>query len=551
MTALGSSASAILALSLSVVLGLLLGRVRVRGIRLGVAGVLFSSLALAQAGVSFPREALPLVRDCALVIFVYAIGLQVGPGFLASVRAEGLRLNLLSAAVLCIGMGLAAAVVHVIPHATDDSPGLYAGSFTATPALAAGQVVIRQVLTGQPERERLALASNGLAYAITYPFAVIGPVLLLPLLRRLFRVQMDEERSKLAGEKGRKRAYVNLDFEIVESDYVGRTLHELDDAVTKGVVLTRVYHEGVVSVPHSSTVLRPGDVFRAFGTAADVDRVARAMGRPTKLDLGTVPGDLRRAELLVTKAAVLRRSLRDLQFRARTGVIVAHVHRAGIEMVPDGDFTLKFGDSLVVVGPGEGVQIAAREVGNEPSAADRTSLMPIFIGLALGILVGAIPFRLPGLPVPLQIGLVGGPFLVAVALSQLGSVGSIIWYMPPAVNRVIQDLGLCIFLACIGFQSGNDLLQRAAQAGPGLVIAGAALTMIPLFVVACFARWALRVNFITLMGWVAGTMTSTVALAMASDEAGSDAPALAYASVTPLCEILPIVCGEVLALFLR
>jgi len=220
-------------------------------------------------------------------------------------------------------------------------------------------------------------------------------------------------------------------------------------------------------------------------------------------------------------------------------------------MIPTGDFALKFGDHLTVVGPQEGIRLAAAELGNEPAALQRTFLLPVFIGLALGILVGAIPLRVPGLPVPLQIGLAGGPFLVAIGLSQLGNVGSIVWYMPAAANQAVREMGLCVFLACVGFQCGGEMPHGAAQAGMGFIIAGAAITIIPALVVACFARLALRMNFITLSGWLAGTMTSTPALALATEDAQSDHPVLAYASVTPLCEILPIICAEVLAIIMR
>ena len=354
-----------------------------------------------------------------------------------------------------------------------------------------------------------------------------------------------------AHEHERRHETVMIDFEIVDGTYAGRTLHQLPRSLTKGVVLSRIYHGGVVSVPRSSTPLQEGDVLRAVGTTADVHRLIDALGRPTKVDLSSVPAELRRADLLVTRTAVLRRSLRDLHVRTRMGVTVLQLNRAGVEIMPHGDLTLKFGDRLTVLGPQKGIELAAAEVGNEAKALNYTYLLPVFVGLTLGVLVGAIPFHIPGMPISLRIGLAGGPFLAAIALSQLGNLGSIIWYMPAGTNQAVRDLGLCVFLACVGFQCGGGLIERAAHAGIGLIIAGAATTFVPLTLVACFARLFLKMNFITLTGWLAGTMTSAPALAYAIDESRSDAPTLAYATVTPLCEIFPILCAEVLALLLK
>ena len=550
--ALGPAGSALLALSVAIALGLALGRVQVRGVRLGVAGVLFAALALAEAGVSIEPEALPFVRDFALVLLVYAIGLQVGPGFIASFRAEGLRLNLLATAVLVIGAAAAAWFTHVFALPRDGAMGVYAGAFNSTPGLAGGQVVVRQLLAADPGRVNAVLASSSLAYAVTYVFGVVGPILLVVVLRRVFRVRMQDERSALATrDRSRRAPSVIADIEIEAGAHAGRTVRDLPATLRGEVVLSRHYRGGTSSVPRANTVLRPGDRLRVVGAPEAVRSVVVALGRPSALDLSQVAGAFRRADLLVTKTGALRRPLRDLALRGRTGVTISHVLRSGVELIPHGGTTLKFGDRVTVVGPEDGIRVAAEELGNEPEALERPYLFPVFVGIALGVLVGAIPFTIPGLPAPLQIGLAGGPFLVAIALSQLGSIGSVVWYMPVAANQMVRDMGLCIFLACVGFQSGGGLVERAADAGVGLVLAGAAVTLLPALVVACVARWLLRMNFITLTGWLSGTMTSTPALLYATEEARSDAPALAYAAVAPLGELLPIVCAEIVALVVR
>jgi putative transport protein len=545
VTTLGSSASALVSLSLAITLGLLLGRVRVRGVSLGIAGVLFAALALAQAGVTFQPEALPFVRDFALVLFVYGIGLQVGPSFFASFRAEGLRLNLLAAAVILLAAALGLVLAHGLRVPEHSVTGVYSGALTSTPALAAGQVVIRQVLASDVNQQHAALATSSLAYAVTYPFGVVGPIVLIVMLRRIFGVRMEDERAAIAAaQRADHIPSVTADVEVAASAYAGRPIRDLPRSLLEGIVLSRLYRGGELSVPRASTVLQLGDVVRAFGPPDHVQHVIDSLGRPSTIDLSRVADAFQRVDLVVTRSAVLRRPLRDLGLRAHDGVTIAQIHRAGIELIPHGGFTLKFGDHVTAVGPAAGIAQVAKEFGNEPEALDRPYRIPVFIGLALGVLVGAIPVTFPGLPAPLQIGLAGGPFLVALAPSQLGSLGPIVWYMPVAANRMVQDLGLSVFLACIGFQSGEDLLQRAIHAGPGLIVAGALVTLLPALIVACVARHVLRMNFITFSGWLAGTMTSTPALVFATEETGSDDPALAYASVVPLCEILPIVCAE-------
>jgi putative transport protein len=551
-TALGPSATALLSLSLAIALGLMLGRIKVRGVRLGVAGVLFSSLALAQVGVSFQSEALPFVRDFALVLFVYALGLQIGPGFVTSLRAEGLRLNLLAVAALGFAGVLAAVLALAIHGSRDAAVGTYAGALNSTPALAGGQVVIRQMLASRPEGDAASMAATGLAYAVTYPFGVVGPILAIVLLRRVFKIRMADERTALAASHGGgRRSTLTSDIEILPGPLSGRSIRDLSTSVLKDVVLSRLHRDGKVSVPRAGTVLRAGDVVRAIGETEDVQRAVASLGKPSTIDLGHIAGEVRRADLVVTRAAVLRRPLKALDFLSRDGVLIAMINRAGVEFVPHGTFTLKFGDQVTVVGPEGGIKEAARELGNAPDQLNLPHLVPLFIGIVLGMLLGAAPLALPGLPAPLRIGLAGGPFLVALLLSQLGSFGPMVWYMPTAANRMVQDLGLSIFLACIGFQTGPGLLERALHAGPALILCGAAVTFVPIFIVGCFARRFLRMNFVTLSGWVAGTMTSAPALVYATEDAASDGPALAFASVAPLGQVLPIVGAEVLALFLR
>jgi putative transport protein len=545
-----SVAGGLAMLALVVSLGLALGSIRIRGIRLGVSGVLFSALLAGQMGLRISGDTLPFVRDFALILFVYAIGLQVGPGFVASLRSEGLRLNVLSICVILLGATIAALCIRLgrFDHAA--ASGLYAGSFTTTPGLAAGQEALRHKGLGGATDSAINLA--GLAYTVTYPFGILGPILTIVVLRKMFGVHPEVELAALAAEEQAKRPPISmLDIEVTESLYAGIMLKHHPLLRDKGIMFSRMLREGEVSVPTSETEVRVGDVFRAVGARAVLEELTAVMGRRSAVDLGSASKDVRRLELVVTRTAVLRRTLRELDLIRRTGVTVTRVNRAGVELAPRANVRLQFGDRVHVVGPEAGLTMVETELGNCQETLNRPQLVPIFLGIFLGVLVGSIPLRVPGLSSTISIGLAGGPMLAAILLSQLGNIGSVVWYMPVAANQLFRDFGLAVFLACVGLQAGDHFVERVVnQHGLVFIAWGAAVTVLPVLIVAILARWRFKTNFVTLSGWVAGAMTSSPALLFANDMVGSDAPAVAYAAVAPLGTLLPILCAQLLVMFL-
>ncbi|MDB5330709.1 MAG: permease [Phycisphaerales bacterium] len=537
-------------LSLAITLGLALGGIRVRGIRLGVSGVLFSALLFGQCGVTVDQNVLQFLRDFALILFMYAIGLQVGPGFLASLRSEGLRLNALSIAVLALGAIMTAAIVHVFSLSHASAPGLYAGAFTTTPGLAAGQETLRHALAKTADGGAAAVANAGLAYTVAYPFGIVGPILVVAALRRIFRINIAAERTQLAALELTRHAPISVvDFEVTEPVYSGMALKDHPLIRRNGVVLSRLLRDEVLAVPTGETEIRVGDVFRAVGPQPRVAELVTALGRPSTADLGRISaGNIQRMDLLVTRTQVLRRPLRDLDLIRRTGVTIARVTRSGVDLVPTASLRLSFADRVTVVGPEAGVKIVETEMGNSPDKLDRPQLIPIFVGIMLGVVVGCIPFTIPGLGTTLKIGLAGGPLLAAIALSQLGNVGSIVWYMPVAANQLFRDFGLAVFLACVGLQSGDHFLQQLTHGGLAFAAWGAAITMLPVLLVGIAARVFFKMNFLTLSGWVAGAMTSSPALLFTNDLTHSDAPSVAYAAVAPLATLTPILCAQLLVM---
>jgi putative transport protein len=537
-------------LSLAITLGLMLGSVRVRGIRLGVSGVLFSALLFGQCGVTVDQNVLQFLRDFALILFMYAIGLQVGPGFLASLRSEGLRLNALSIAVLALGAIMTAAIVHVFSLSHPAAPGLYAGAFTTTPGLAAGQETLRHALAKTADGGAAAVANAGLAYTVAYPFGIVGPILVVAALRRIFRVNIADERTQLAALEQTRHAPISVvDFEVTEPTHAGIVLKNHPLIRRNGVVLSRLLRGAELAVPTGETEIRVGDVFRAVGPQPRVAELVTALGRPSTEDLGRISaGNIQRMDLLVTRTQVLRRPLRDLDLIRRTGVTIARVTRSGVDLVPTASLRLSFADRVTVVGPEAGVKIVETEMGNSPDKLDRPQLIPIFVGIMLGVVVGCIPFTVPGLGTTLKIGLAGGPLLAAITLSQLGNVGSIVWYMPLAANQLFRDFGLAVFLACVGLQSGDHFLEQITHGGLSFAAWGVAITVLPVLLVGIAARVFFKMNFLTLSGWVAGAMTSSPALLFANDLTHSDAPSVAYAAVAPLATLTPILCAQLLVM---
>jgi putative transport protein len=543
----GSVASGLAILALAVTFGLVLGAIRVRRIKLGISGVLFSALLFGQIGLTIDPKVLGFLRDFALILYMYAIGLQVGPSFVTSLKTEGMRLNLLAVAVLVLGAIMTWLVANSMQHGTVS--GLFSGAFTSTAALAAAQEALR----GAPGAGESAATCAGLAYSITYPFGIVGPMIVISLLRRVFRVNIKEEKDALTAAEDKRRPLLEFaDIEVTRPECAGKPLKVHPMLQGNEIIFSRLLRGNVMTIPTADTEILIGDIYRAVGPRERVEQLVLAMGKRSTVDVAAATGDVQRMNLFVTRTQVLHKALHELDLTRRSGAAIVRVNRAGIDIVANGSLRLAFADRVTVVGPALGLKMVEKELGNCPDILNRSQLIPIFLGIVIGVIVGSIPIAFPGLHTPLRIGLAGGPLIAAIALSQFGSIGSIVWYMPVAANQLFRDFGLAVFLACVGLQAGDHFIQRAAQgSGLSLLLWGAAITIIPVLIVGFFARLLFRMNFITLAGWVAGAMTSTPALIFADDMTKSEAPAVAYASVAPLGSLVPIICAQILAIAIR
>ncbi|AWK88074.1 putative transporter [Azospirillum thermophilum] len=531
--------------------GLALGHIKVRGVGLGIGGVLFTGIAgghlAREAGVTFNAEMLDFIRDFGLILFVYTIGIQVGPGFFAALRRTGLALNGLALLMVLSSILVTAVLAVTGVVELGSSLGIFAGAVTNAPALAASQQVLTEV-----RADAAVMALPGLAFAVTYPFGIAGNLLAMALVRIVYRIDPQEEaRAFEAERRSEVAALETMDIAIrnpaLEGVELGRVslLHDL------GVACSRLLRGGRLQVPRDDTVLRCGDVLHVVGPRQRLEQAKLLLGQEADVRLTTKGTDLKWERIVVTAHPVLGKSIAALNLKGVCEVVVSRVNRSGVELVPTAALKLQFGDILTVIGKPEDLKAVARLIGNSERRLQQVEMIPVFIGITLGAALGSIPIFLPGMPAPLRLGLAGGPLIVAILLARLGHFRSLVWFMPPAANLALREIGIVLFLAVLGIASGDRFVDTMAS-GAGLpwMAWGVLVTMIPLVLTGLLARGLLRLNFLTICGVLAGAQTNPPGLAYANAAATSEAPALAYATVYPLAMCLRILAPQVLVLML-
>lgn len=547
----------VLVLAMVAATGLALASLRVRGISLGVAWVLFAGIVfghfqLAPTDNVAMMAVLDFVRDFGLILFVYTIGMQVGPGFFTTLRRQGLPLNLLALLTVLLGAAVTLALGHGLGMDLAAAVGLFAGATTNTPALAAAQEALKSFPDLSPGRSQLP----AVGYAVAYPFGVIGVMASMLLLRSLFRVDTAREleefqRENRAGHEPPQRMNIVVENKNLDGLPLGR-IPGLDKL---GVVISRHRRAGQseVQLANDDTVVHCGDTLLAVGPPKALQEFCLIVGRETSVDLTQAPGRLSFRRVIVTNKSILGKTIEEIDFPNVHQVTVTRVTRADLEMSAVPELKLQFGDMLQLVGEEEALTRAARFVGNSVKELNYTHLLPIFLGIALGVLVGCYPIAFQGVPAPVRLGLAGGPLLVALVLSRIGRIGPLVWHMPVNANILLRELGITLFLACVGLKAGEKFFHVLTE-GDGLLwmAYGAVITLVPVWVAALLGRLVLRLRFLTLCGVMAGSMTDPPALAFANTINHSDAPSVAYATVYPFTMFLRIVVAQLLVLmFLR
>ncbi|HGT6880290.1 TPA: putative transporter [Escherichia coli] len=536
-------------LALVAVVGLFIGNVKFRGIGLGIGGVLFGGIIVghfvSQAGMTLSSDMLHVIQEFGLSLFVYTIGIQVGPGFFASLRVSGLRLNLFAVLIVIIG-GLVTAILHKL----FDIPlpvvlGIFSGAVTNTPALGAGQQILRDLGTPMEMVDQM-----GMSYAMAYPFGICGILFTMWMLRVIFRVNVETEAQQHESSRTNGGALIRTINIRVENP----NLHDLaikDVPILNGdkIICSRLKREETLKVPSPDTIIQLGDLLHLVGQPADLHNAQLVIGQEVDTSLSTKGTDLRVERVVVTNENVLGKRIRDLHFKERYDVVISRLNRAGVELVASGDISLQFGDILNLVGRPSAIDAVANVLGNAQQKLQQVQMLPVFIGIGLGVLLGSIPVFVPGFPAALKLGLAGGPLIMALILGRIGSIGKLYWFMPPSANLALRELGIVLFLSVVGLKSGGDFVNTLVN-GEGLswIGYGALITAVPLITVGILARMLAKMNYLTMCGMLAGSMTDPPALAFANNlHPTSGAAALSYATVYPLVMFLRIITPQLLA----
>jgi putative transport protein len=540
---------AVLVLSAVGALGLAAASIKVRGVGIGIVGVLFAGIVAGHFGIHIEKEILEFVREFGLILFVFTIGLQLGPGFFASFRKQGVKLNLLAASVVLLGMVVTMVVAHsLLGIDVISALGLFTGATTNTPSLGATQETLKTL--GGEFAEKSALPA--LAYAVAYPGGVVGIIGTLILLRTLFRVQPEKEaESYLAEQRKGIEPLERMNLVVENPNLESLSIGDIPGRRETSVIVSRIRRAGTTDVQTATeqTELHRGDIILAVGSRANLEKFRVIVGSTTDVNLQKVPGRVVTRKIVVTRKSVLGSAIDELGLDDRYGVTVTRVTRADIEMTALPELRLQFGDMLQVVGEEESLKKVAKDLGNSVHMLNETNFIPIFVGIALGVLVGMLPIAFPGMPVAVRMGVAGGPLLLAIILSRIGRIGPLVWYMPVNANLAFRELGIVLFLACVGLKAGDKFFETAfTTQGLTWVLAGLCITMLPILVVGLVARLVLKLNFTAISGMLAGSMTDPPALAFANAVSRSDAPSLAYATVYPLTMLMRIVSVQVLVL---
>ncbi|WP_195629538.1 aspartate:alanine exchanger family transporter [Bacteroides finegoldii] len=521
--------SSYFSLFLIVALGFMLGRIKIRGLSLDVSAVIFIALLFGHYGVIIPKE----LGNFGLVLFIFTIGIQAGPGFFDSFRSKGKTLILITMLIICSACLTAVGLKYAFDIDTPSVVGLIAGALTSTPGLA---VAIDS--THSP------LAS--IAYGIAYPFGVIGVILFVKLLPKIMRVDLDKEARRLEIERrGQFPELITCIYRVTNSHVFNRTLMQINARAMTGAVISRLKHDDEISIPTAHTVLREGDYIQAVGSEESLDQLAVLIG---KREEGELPLDKTQEieSLLLTKKDMINKQLGDLNLQKNFGCTVTRVRRSGIDLSPSPDLALKFGDKLMVVGEKEGLKGVARLLGNNVKKLSDTDFFPIAMGIVLGVLFGKINISFSD-SLSFSPGLTGGVLMVALVLSAIGKTGPIIWSMSGPANQLLRQLGLLLFLAEVGTSAGKNLVATFQESGLLMFGVGAAITLVPMLVAAIVGRLVFKISLLDLLGTITGGMTSTPGLAAADSMVDSNIPSVAYATVYPIAMVFLILFIQIIA----
>ncbi|KAA6344673.1 Aspartate/alanine antiporter, partial [termite gut metagenome] len=539
-------AHTVMLLAFVIAAGITFGRIKIRGISLGMTMVLFVGITMSHFGFRMEHSVLHFVREFGLILFVYAVGLQVGPGFFSSFKKEGIQLNLLATGIVALGV-----IITLIIHFVSEIPvptmvGILSGAVTNTPGLGAAQEAYSSMNDGTNE------PSIALGYAVAYPLGVVGIIFSMIAIRSIFRVNLTKEMERLNVANSKKQNVVDtFSAEVRNPALFGESIQSLMDLINLKFVISRVMsNDGVVHIASTETILNEGDKVFVITTPQNMKSVLAFIGKPIHLTMNDwhKPGcEVIARKLIVTQPEVNGKNISQINLRSRFGVNVTRINRSGIDLVAQSNVKLQIGDKVTVVGTESSLAGAETVLGNKVKRLNAPNLTPIFIGIFLGVLLGSIPFAFSGIPQPIKFGLAGGPLIVAILLSVFGTKLKLITYTTMSANLMIREIGISLFLAAVGLGAGEDFVETIVH-GSGLnwVGLGVIITFVPLISIGIIGRRFFRFDYFTLMGLLAGSTTDPPALAYATTTAGNDTPSVSYAAVYPLTMFLRVMSAQIL-----
>lgn len=537
-----SALQAVVVISLISAIGIGLGKIRLFGISLGTAFIFFAGILAGHFGLKLDPAMLTYAESFGLIIFVYALGLQVGPGFFSSMRSDGLRLLSPAIGLVLLGTAAAAGMSCLLGIAMPDMSGILCGATTNTPALGAAQQVLKQL--------RLDDSGAALSCAVTYPLGVVGVILAIAFLRRFFVRPAD-----LPGPDAEHRKNVFIaSYHITNPALFGRSVHDIAVQSHHRFVISRVWRDGRVSIPTSDKTLQQDDVILVITTPGEAEALGMIFGEQEQkdwnkenIDWNAVDSQLISQRILVTRPEINGKKLAQLRLRNNYGINISRVYRSGVQLLATPDLRLQLGDRLTVVGEAQAIRNVEKILGNAVKSLNEPNLISVFIGLILGLTLGSIPVSIPGISIPVKLGLAGGPIIVGILIGTFGPRLHMITYTTQSANLMLRALGLSMYLACLGLDAGQHFFETVMRPeGVLWLAAGLFLTFVPVVLVGLFALRVQKVDFGSVSGLLCGSMANPMALNYANDTIEGDNPSVSYATVYPVCMFLRVIVIQVL-----
>ena len=540
-------ATALILICITAFVGVLVGKIEIKNVRLGVAGVLFTGIILAHFGAHVNDEILHFAQEFGLILFVYAIGIDVGPRFFSTLRSDGLKLNIFAISIVLMGFGIALSLHYFLGVRPEVITGIMCGAVTNTPGLGAARQVVNDYNAMNPD-SMVDGDVLGTGYAVAYPLGVIGIIFSMILIKTIFRVkishEVDEYNESLSNSNNHLESFV---VKITNPNLFGKTVEYIVDFVDKELVFSRIERDGEFLIPTATFVLEEGDVVHGVSDDKNIDRLRLKLGSVEIGQKRDIDGDLVMQRFLVTNHKIAGKTIEQLGIYRRYPANITRIYRTGIEILPTKRTTIEIGDSVRVVGKRAVMNEIQAEIGDSIKEWSHPNVIPLFMGIALGILVGSIPLFIPGLPAPAKLGLAGGPLIIAILLGWRGRIGNFNFYMNSGANLLLREMGITLFLACVGLGAGGKFVETITNGGYMWVLYGAIITIVPIMIIGTIAR-LMKVNYLKICGFMAGSMTDPPALEYANGLSSTHAQSMAYASVYPLTMFLRILLGQTLIL---